>query len=332
MTGHARSGGFDTIRLCAALLVYHSHSFALAGRPEPSVPGYSLGGVAVIVFFAISGYWVTQSALQRSFGAYAMARALRIFPGLAVSLVAVILACALASSIPVNDYLVQPATWRYLQNAFPFFLPALGEIPGVFEDGANHAVNGSLWTLRYEVMCYVALGLAALFGRMGVRLVMIAAALFGAGVLGMMIAAGSTAVGDHHIRLLDYLQVRWIATFGAAFAFGAWLHGFDDRRLALAIAGSAAALALTWRDPILAPAAGLFLFGSTAIWLGRKLHLDRRITRGHDLSYGVYIYAFPCQQLAVRLVEPVGAADFAVYYLTGLAGTVTLAGPPWWLI
>lgn len=332
MAGAARSGSFDTIRLIAALLVYHSHSYALAGRAEPGLPGYSLGGIAVLIFFTVSGYWVTQSALQRNFGAYVMARALRIFPGLAVSLVVVILAGALASSIPVNDYLLQPGTWRFMQNAVPFFLPALAEIPGVFEDGAVHAANGSLWTLRYEVMCYVVLGLAALFGRAGVRLAMAAAALFAATVLAIMVSSGSAAIGDRTILLFDHLHIRWIATFGAAFAFGAWLYRFDDMRLGLAIVAAALAVALTWQDPILVPATSLFLYGSLAIWLGRRLGLDNRVTRGHDLSYGIYIYAFPCQQLAVRLIEPQDPLGFALYYLVGLVATVTLAALSWRLV
>lgn len=332
MTANTRSGSFDTIRLVAALLVYHSHSFALAGRPEPGVPGYSLGGVAVLIFFAVSGYWVSQSALQRSFGAFVLARALRIFPGLAVSLVVVILACALASSIPVNDYLVQPSTWRFMQNAAPFFLPAVGGIPGVFEDGAVHGVNGSLWTLQYEVMCYVVLGVAALFGRTGVRLAMVAAALFGAAVLAIMVTAGSTAVGERSIVLIDHLQVRWIAIFGAAFAFGAWLSRFDDLRLGIAIVVSALAVGLTWKEPILCLAAGPFFYGAAAIWLGRRFDLDHRITRGRDLSYGIYIYAFPCQQLAVRLIEPKDQLGFALYYLVGLAATVALAALSWKLV
>src|SRR5947209_173410 len=114
---HNRTGSFDTLRLAAALTVFHSHSFALAGLREPTFPGFSLGGAAVVVFFAMSGYWVSRSALERSIPAYAMARVLRIVPGLLVCCIVTIGLCALATSHIVNDYLREPDTWRWLQNA-----------------------------------------------------------------------------------------------------------------------------------------------------------------------------------------------------------------------
>ena len=53
---------FDAIRIVAAFTVLYSHQFALTGRPEPSFFGlHSWGGLAVIVFFVVSGFLVTGS-------------------------------------------------------------------------------------------------------------------------------------------------------------------------------------------------------------------------------------------------------------------------------
>src|SRR5271169_4317016 len=104
MEGRSRNGSFDTLRLSAALIVFHSHSFAIAGLPEPTVPGHTWGRAAVIVFFAISGYWVTRSALERSLIGYGVARVLRIVPGLLVCCLFTIVFCALATSESVNQY------------------------------------------------------------------------------------------------------------------------------------------------------------------------------------------------------------------------------------
>ncbi|WP_374472940.1 acyltransferase family protein [Phenylobacterium sp.] len=330
---HSRRGGFDTVRLAAALMVLHSHMYALAGLGQPTLPGGSYGAVAVVIFFVVSGYWVTRSALQRTVASFAVARALRIVPGLAVCCALTVVACALASSIPVNDYLRSAQTWNFMWNAAPFFHTGVLGMPGVFQDGpVPDAANGSLWTLRYEVMCYVVACAAAVFGPRGVRLFMAAAGVFGVAVLARMLGGGFDALNQQYVFLLDFLQVGWIANFLAAFAFGAWLYGADDRRLLQVLAVSAVAMALGHKDPSFAQVISIFLYGSLAVWIGRNLDLDRRLTRGQDISYGVYIYAFPCQQLAVRWVEQASGAGFWRYYLVALAATVLLAAVSWRLV
>jgi peptidoglycan/LPS O-acetylase OafA/YrhL len=84
----SRANNFDALRLFAALLVLVSHAFALAGSTEPSVGGFSLGGVGLYIFFAISGYLVTQSwTREPRLAPFFTKRALRILPALlAVSL------------------------------------------------------------------------------------------------------------------------------------------------------------------------------------------------------------------------------------------------------
>ncbi|MCR5879121.1 acyltransferase [Phenylobacterium sp. J367] len=330
---HPRSGSFDTIRLLAALMVLHSHMFALAGLDQPTLPGGSYGAIAVVIFFVVSGYWVSRSAVQRSLAAYASARALRIVPGLAVCCAVTVLACALATSLPVNDYLRHPKTWAYLWNAVPFFhVPVLG-MPGVFEDGAvKDAPNGSLWTLRYEVMCYVLVALAAVFGPKGVRAFVAAAAIFGLAVAAQALGGAFDAINARYVVLTDFLQVGWIAMFVGAFAFGAWLQEADERRLRQAIGVSAAAMLLGHHDATFAQVISIFLYGSVAVWVGRNLNLDRRVTRGQDISYGVYIYAFPCQQLAVRWIPEAAGAGFLTYYAVALGGTVVLAWLSWVLV
>lgn len=325
MQGRTRDGSFDTLRLAAALLVFHSHSFAIAGRPEPHVPGFALGGVAVVIFFAMSGYWVSRSALERSLASFAVARTLRIVPGLFVCCLATILLCALATSQIVNDYFRNPETWRWLQNAFPFFAPQRGGLPGVFEDGARQAVNGSLWTLPYEIFCYLLAAMAAVFGRKGMQV-----AIAAAGVFALTVLFG--AVPEGALQLLTPLDRRWLAIFAGAFFFGAALNGASGRTLPAVVAAAAVGVGLSLKDVALVTLASVFLYGGLAIWLGRALHLDRWVTRGRDISYGVYIYAFPCQQLAARALPPHDGLSFAAYYAAALTATLALAWLSWVIV
>jgi peptidoglycan/LPS O-acetylase OafA/YrhL len=329
MQGHKRNGGFDTLRLVAALLVFHSHAFALAGLAEPQIPGgFSFGGFAVTIFFTMSGYWVSRSALERSLPSYAAARALRIFPGLFVCCLATIGLCALATSHIVNDYLRERDTWRWLQNAFPFFLPQPASLPGVFEDGAIHHPNGSLWTLPYEVLCYVLAAMGAVFGPKGMRFLVIAYGVFAAIVVAAMAHAGPPAP----VQLTDLFYPQWLALYGGAFFLGAALNGADDRTLLKLAVVAGLLTALTAQEHWLQMAAAVPLYGTLAIWVGRNVDLDRLVTRGQDISYGVYIYAFPCEQLAVRALPPHDLPSFGLYYAAALAATVVLAALSWALV
>lgn len=57
-----RNNCFDIIRLFAAIIVIISHQYSLSGLTEPTFLGMTtLGGLGVIIFFAISGFLITKS-------------------------------------------------------------------------------------------------------------------------------------------------------------------------------------------------------------------------------------------------------------------------------
>ena len=92
-----RDNNFNLIRLCAATAVLVSHAWPLTRGPGTVEPlqrltGHSLGTLAVYVFFAVSGFFVSASFARRASAAdFLAARALRLFPALTVSLVLVTL-------------------------------------------------------------------------------------------------------------------------------------------------------------------------------------------------------------------------------------------------
>lgn len=251
---NAPRNNFDALRLMGAFLVLVSHQFALSGRWEPRLVGdHSFGNLGVLIFFSISGYLVTSSWLSDpNMLRFATRRTLRMAPALCVSM---------------------PLTWAVIA--------ALG-LTG-FPDNPRHLVNGSLWTLKYEVACYALLLVAGMATRR-------AALVLAAVLLGYFALSGWQA-GD---TILAY--------FGLYFAAGSLLRTYPTLRKPLPtavclVAGCAlihmhqTKLGLALVVPPLTIAIGL-----------RSWPVLRDIPKIGDLSYGIYIYAWPVQQIGVALM------------------------------
>jgi peptidoglycan/LPS O-acetylase OafA/YrhL len=162
-----RDNNFNLIRIVAALAVLVTHSFAVAigtGDAEPfrGSLGMTMGSIAVDVFFITSGFLVTSSLLNRqSTIEFIWARAVRIFPALLVMLfLTVFVFGVLFTSLPISTYLSLPKTYIYLVKCGTLFMGVDYTLPGVFASNPyKSVVNGSLWTMPYEVCMYAILAL-----------------------------------------------------------------------------------------------------------------------------------------------------------------------------
>src|SRR5712671_6381384 len=135
----ARQNNFDALRLVAAISVIFSHSFLIAEGTQNNEPLILLTGnqsilglVGVFVFFAISGFLVTQSFEQTGDPLRFLAkRALRIFPGLFVATVlsAFVLAPFVTTLSP-SAFLSTPAPWEYVIGN-TLLDQTVHELPGV---------------------------------------------------------------------------------------------------------------------------------------------------------------------------------------------------------
>jgi peptidoglycan/LPS O-acetylase OafA/YrhL len=311
---------FDALRLFAALLVIFGHAFRLTGEAGPSFAGTGVATTGVKIFFVISGYLVAQSfARDGDPRRFLQRRLLRIMPGLAgVVLLTVFLLGPLMSERSLAAYFGDARTWLYLGNLA--FYPA-DALPGVF--AANTApgeINGSLWSLPPELSMYLLLpvvaGVSIALTR-GYRLMLPAAILVTLVALFVVLPADDLRdLSVYGTRVWAWFSVAPFFLFGAAYAF----CGFD-RALNRAVA-AALLLALLVAPTVplvteLALIAALpyivFAFGVAPAPFGGAL------TRHGDFSYGLYLYAFPLQQVLVALGTPGGAwANFALATL--LAG------------
>ena len=307
-----RDNNFNLIRFIAAFMVLISHSFAVVLGAEGFEPleralGYTLGEIAVDVFFASSGFLVTGSLLRlgsiRKFG---KARALRIYPGLAVAVcLTVFLLGPMVSTVGVSTYLLEPATLSYLARNSTLVTGIQHTLPGVFA-GVPLAgiVNGSLWTLPFEVAAYAALATAWLVHRRfaiderGLALLLLAAT-----VIAFVLFHASRLHGleIHHVFRLFFMF------FGGAVLYAVKQHVRLDWRVAALLTSVIGFSALdaglfVWLYPPCV--AYLTLFAAYAPGKG-----VRGFNRLGDYSYGIYIYAFPVQQLVISLSPQAGVPE-----------------------
>ncbi|MBW6499612.1 MAG: acyltransferase [Bacteroidales bacterium] len=318
----AQQNSWDALRLMAALMVLVSHQHALLGGVQPTVLGWNtLGGLGVSVFFFLSGALIWQS-WQRDPAPtrFLRRRALRIFPGLWVVLLSsTFLLGAWVTEQRLSVYLSDAETWRYLSGAF---LVIRHHLPGVFETNPYpSAVNGSLWTLPVEFGCYLmAMGVGLGVRRWGSQLV------WGAWLVAVILAAwGPALAGTRFTSHFEMIAVFWWGVVSAETLFGA--AKLSSRCLLLiaavlvcnAVFGGDRGMA---RSGIVGLAAGLVV----VFYLWRSgADLTRKMG---DWSYGVYVYAFPVQQLWVHLGQGRGWG-FGQYLLLSVLTTLALAGLSW---
>lgn len=291
--------GFDSLRLLGALSVLFSHSYLITQDTDASEPLQQLlkgekniaGLYGVFTFFIVSGFLLARS-LHRNPSPlrFTINRSLRLFPGFGIC----VLFCALvvgplSTSLPLQEYVLSAGWIRYIQESLTQIADA--PLPGVFNYTSSIAqvVNGSLWSLRAELICYVILlccwlvlpaagWVAALFAALGGTILMVPSVL----------------------NSLPEVAYPW--PYFAAGVVMWWLthHLGDSRTLAFfSIAGMGASLLLGF------PHQAFACFGAyLVVYVGcRPTPLSTWIEQVGDLSYGLYLFGWPVQQMLRQFLD-----------------------------
>lgn len=150
--------GFDFVRVFLALGIAAWHAIQIAQGNLNSVhatPLWFIDYSFVTMFFALSGFLVAGSSLRLSLPNFLINRALRIIPALAVEILfSALLLGTIFTTLSLKKYFSSLAFWHYMTNivgAVNYYLP------GVFENNPNDRVNAVLWTVPYEIGCYIIL-------------------------------------------------------------------------------------------------------------------------------------------------------------------------------
>lgn len=321
-----RRNSLNAIRLLLAALVIVSHAWPL-GRygSDPSFGDQNLGGWAVAGFFTVSGFLITMSGERsRTVWDYLWRRVLRIYPGFVVALVIGGFVLAPVASLLGGGRYSLAGAGQYVVRNLGLFIVSYRPT-GMFDDAPfNKSLNGALWTLFFEFLCYLAVAVVIAFLPRRARPPVILGIFVAGTVIMLAVTFTDLTLSERALRL---------ARLGTYFAAGAVLHQFRDRvpfspLLTAVAAGLTVATAFTGTSQALAglPVAYLLLSGSMLLPLSG-------IGARNDISYGLYIYGFPVEQtltlllLRLHLTVPVGA-----YVVLALAAALPFAWASWLLV
>jgi peptidoglycan/LPS O-acetylase OafA/YrhL len=255
-----------------------------------------LVGTLLPMFFALSGFLVAGSLFRTTtLVQFLGLRVIRIYPALAVEvLISALLIGPLLTTLPLKDYFTSPVFYLYLVNITGHIHYLL---PGLFENNPfPNTVNMQLWTVPFELGCYITLSVLAVLGIKKFHWIAPAATVL-------------LLLAYFVVRVIVKKQWALIAIAGglpgqlliACFLSGVSLYLYKEElpwSLSLcAISGVVTALLvgfIPFGDFIAAPVAAYFTV-SLGVTNPKKLG----VLQGADYSYGIYLYGFVIQQALV---------------------------------
>jgi len=328
-----RDNNFNLLRMIAASAVLVSHAYPISsgiGVAEPLSEslGMSLGGLAVLTFFLISGFFISQSFdRSESLMDFVIARALRIYPGLlGTLLIGIFIVGPIFTTLDFRAYITNYSTWIYVPRNLSLVSLQYG-LPGVFQRNPYpSAINGSLWSLFFEVCCYALVGLVGMF-RLAPRnwrfpFVLV---LYSIAYVSLKLDDQQTDVLKHSFFLGQFHRLTLPFVVGMTFYQFRRLLPLNVGLCVFAIAAACSAYRGFWFDEVFVICWSylVFYFGYLDIpQLKRYNHLG-------DYSYGMYIYAFPVEQ-SVAAFWP-GVSPFQVI-IVSLPATLVVAVMSWHLL
>jgi peptidoglycan/LPS O-acetylase OafA/YrhL len=315
-----RANSLNAIRLVLATTVIVSHSWTIGrfGR-VPSHGGFAPGGWAVDGFFVLSGYLITGSRFNNSLLSYLKRRVLRIYPGFLVCLLSIVLVFAplgyLRAHHSLHGYLTTPNTpVSYLVENLALKMQ-VGSVAGTPTGGGAWA--GTLWTLYFEFLCYLIVGLLACWTAFRRR-----------PIIAVLLLVATTAVSFQNNHVNHFTDTANLVRLLPFFLAGTVMYQLRDRVPCTWWLAAASAIVLVFvpnpgpRFIVICalPMAYLLLYLGAVVPVG--------VGRHNDVSYGMYMYGWPVEQT----VRAFALSSHLAFVALSLAGTIPLAAASWLLI
>ena len=324
---NGRPVGFDILRvfLSVAVILFHTALVCYGKGAEEVLWGWPYRQFSYFIvpsFFALSGFLVAGSLERNDLLSFLALRIIRIFPALVVEVVvSALLIGALFTVLPLRQYAHDPVFFKY-------FLNMLGDIqfnlPGVFLDlPGGRFVNRQLWTVPFELKCYILLTLAAMVGLARRPMLFLALALGGYGWAAFRHYTYYTSLANESTPSGELLIL--------SFLLGVILY-LMRQKISVSVPYFVASVILCSVLCYL-PVSEFLLAIPVAymtVFLGVLNFRVPYVSALGNYSYGLYLYGFPVQQ-AVSALLP----DYRVWWIhfpISLALSMLLAALSWHLV
>lgn len=295
-----RKNNYDIIRFLAATLVIYQHSYPLGAGIGGDIVNrltngqWTAGALGVAIFFVISGFLITKSyERSNNLFVFAKARILRIYPGLIMSILLVTFIIGpLVTNLPIRAYLTNKQTYEYFEVIKLF--PMKWSLPGVFENNVyKGSVNGSLWTIPFEVICYF---IVAIFGFLGFYRYKISIIFLFAASMYCFLFYSSIWPTGKQILGLQFIELLMLFNY---FSAGMLIYIFRNKIPMSRFFAMFSIIMLYLSAKHGGVANSFVVFGSYLIIYFANLPIWKisQFSKYGDFSYGMYIYAFPIQQM-----------------------------------
>lgn len=148
-----RKNGVNFIRYIFAYALIIFHYNILSGH---DVFWLLQGGYRIKAFFILTGFLTFYSYFKHP-GAkeFAKRRFKRLVPSYVFVVVVCFLGCSLLSTYSFSEYFTSLHSYKYLVSNLLFLNFVCPDLPGVFTENQSTAINGSLWTMKIDIMFYV---------------------------------------------------------------------------------------------------------------------------------------------------------------------------------
>lgn len=160
------SNHFDLIRIILAVGILLVHSAGITDTDELRyILNYLNGDVIVKCFFVISGYLVMHSYNKKPGKPFFIKRILRVFPAYYAAILFTLLLGTFLTRLSFLDFITSQETLRYVVYNMCFLNFMQSSLPAVFDSNPLNAMDGSLWTIKSELILYVSIPLFIFISR-----------------------------------------------------------------------------------------------------------------------------------------------------------------------
>ncbi|WP_365936223.1 acyltransferase family protein [uncultured Traorella sp.] len=193
------------------------------------------------------------------------------------------------TNMSIIDYITDLATYKYLLNAI---LIPIHSLPGVFENNIyGNVINGALWTLPIEFICYIALMICYKLKLLNKNILY----TFPISLIFFYLFYYS------NIQLFSSLSIYTLPIF--IYYMGMLYYVFKDK--IILNNGLAAFLVVIWFGLVYFGFAEIAMFiifpYIISVIVFNKKQCNRKLSELGNFSYGIYLCGFPIQQIMVYL-------------------------------